>query len=263
MTAYEGRVAELYDVFYAEKDYAAEARFVDEAFRKVGIPAASTILDLACGTGRHARELTTLGYRLVGVDRSEGMLRSALASGPAPNPLAGALARGDMRAIPLSDGSVAGATCLFDSIGYAVTNAGVRAALNELARVIARGGALVAEFWHAPAMLGGYDPVRVRRWPRAGGEVIRISETSLSIPQQLAEVRYSILDLGDDGSVERWTETHVNRYFQVQEMAGFLATSGFEPVAWYPGFAGGHIDQSTWHVVVVAVNSGERSQEGI
>lgn len=41
------------------------------------VPAGSRILDVGCGTGRHAREFARRGFRVTGVDISEGMLQVA------------------------------------------------------------------------------------------------------------------------------------------------------------------------------------------
>ncbi|HLA82641.1 MAG TPA: methyltransferase domain-containing protein, partial [Thermoleophilia bacterium] len=77
MTSYAGRHAELYDVFYSDKPYAAEAAFVHECFgRYAGFPV-RRLLELACGTGRHAIELAKMGYELVATDNSPDMLASA------------------------------------------------------------------------------------------------------------------------------------------------------------------------------------------
>jgi len=55
----------------------AEVEFlVDELRLRPG----SRLLDLGCGTGRHAVELARRGYRMVGVDLSRGMLRQAQAA---------------------------------------------------------------------------------------------------------------------------------------------------------------------------------------
>lgn len=50
---------------------AGEAEIVDSA-----IPAASTILELGCGTGRISERLVELGHRVIGVDESAEMLAS-------------------------------------------------------------------------------------------------------------------------------------------------------------------------------------------
>lgn len=52
----------------------AEVEFLVDEF---GLPPGSHILDVGCGTGRHAVGLARLGYRLTGVDLSAGMLAEA------------------------------------------------------------------------------------------------------------------------------------------------------------------------------------------
>ncbi len=53
---------------------AGEVDFVE---RELGGDRGRRILDLGCGTGRHAIELTQRGYRVTGFDLSEGQLRLA------------------------------------------------------------------------------------------------------------------------------------------------------------------------------------------
>jgi 2-polyprenyl-3-methyl-5-hydroxy-6-metoxy-1,4-benzoquinol methylase len=50
---------------------------VDFVERELGGDRSKRILDIACGTGRHAIELTRRGYPVVGFDLSEGQLRCA------------------------------------------------------------------------------------------------------------------------------------------------------------------------------------------
>jgi SAM-dependent methyltransferase len=50
---------------------------VDFVERELGGDRSKRILDIACGTGRHAIELTRRGYNVVGFDLSEGQLRLA------------------------------------------------------------------------------------------------------------------------------------------------------------------------------------------
>jgi len=57
-----------------DADIAREVTFIEES---LGCEAGATILDLACGTGRHAVELAARGYQVVGFDLSLAMLARA------------------------------------------------------------------------------------------------------------------------------------------------------------------------------------------
>lgn len=63
------------EVFTA--DSVCEAAFLVELLE---LPEGATVLDIGCGTGRHAVELAKAGYAVTGIDISEGMLREARAA---------------------------------------------------------------------------------------------------------------------------------------------------------------------------------------
>jgi SAM-dependent methyltransferase len=255
MSSYLGRHAELYDLFYADKPYHAEAQFVAEQLSSRGVSGSSRLLEIACGTGRHARHLENLGYQIVAVDYSEDMLeiarRSAQECGSKVD-----FRFGDMRELALPDEPFDAAVCLFDSIGYAQSNEGILKSLCQIAKHVKVGGWFVFEFWHAAAMLRSFEPVRVRRWKTDDGEILRISETSLESQKQLAHVNYTVYDMCSLGSYYSFSETQTNRYFLIQEMAAMLENSGWEAPHWYSGFSKvKEIDETTWHVVSVARRS--------
>jgi cyclopropane fatty-acyl-phospholipid synthase-like methyltransferase len=56
------------------KNTAAE---IDSLVAELGLPSASAILDVGCGTGRHSVGLAKRGFRVTGVDLSSGMLAQA------------------------------------------------------------------------------------------------------------------------------------------------------------------------------------------
>ncbi len=77
MASYIGKHAEYYDIFYQDKPYAEEAAFVHEYLRKYSTGKVHSLLELACGTGRHAFELEKLGYQIVATDYSKDLLAVA------------------------------------------------------------------------------------------------------------------------------------------------------------------------------------------
>jgi SAM-dependent methyltransferase len=250
--SYTGRHAALYDLFYANKPYAAEAEFVKSRFEKFGVRRGAEVLDVACGTGRHALELAARGYRVTGVDNSDDMLARARDSAASASASIEYHVR-DMRNIDLGGHRFDAATCLFDSIGYVATTAGVIETLGSIYEHLRPDAVVVIEYWHAAAMLRLYDPVRVRRWETADSDIERISETVLRASEQLADVHYTIREFRRDGTVVSLSETHTNRYFLCEEMDQLLRTAGFVPLARYSGYDEvAPITEDTWHVVAAA-----------
>jgi SAM-dependent methyltransferase len=252
MTSYEGRHAELYDLFYEGKDYEAEARFAHDRLDQFAQGSSRRVVDLACGTGRHALALERLGHEVVGVDHSPSMIEVARRRAASAR-AAVRFQLGDLAHLDVSGAPFDAATCLFDSIGYVGSNEGLLRTFAGIHATVRPGGLFVFEFWHGAAMLREFDPVRVRRWEMPSGEVIRISETELDCERQLAHVRYRVHEHRRDGTFASFEETQTNRYFLVQEMALWLESADFHPLAWMDGFSReGRVTEKTWHVVAVA-----------
>ena len=252
MSSYVGRHAQLYDLFYGDKPYAAEAQFIDQQLQAAGVKPGSNLLDVACGTARHAIEFARLGYRVTGVDYSEDMLKRARHR-VAESGFNIDLQQQDMRSLDLGLSRFDAITCLFDSIGYVLTNQSVSESLGRLHQHLNPCGIIAIEFWHAAAMLRSYDAVRARRWSTSTGEVLRISETTLDVARQTSTVAYSVYELRPDGTYSSFQETQQNRYFLVQEMSALLKAASLEPLQWFSGFSSDQaIDHQTWHVVVLA-----------
>jgi ubiquinone/menaquinone biosynthesis C-methylase UbiE len=104
-------------------------------------------LDAACGTGRHAEHLASLGHSVVGIDLSAEMLSLAKTKVPL-----GEFQQGDLRAMPFADGTFDLAVC-----GLALTHApDLDEAFAELARVVRPGGRLiVSDIHHLSRYMGG------------------------------------------------------------------------------------------------------------
>ena len=262
MNTYQDLHAVYYDLVYATKPYAEEARFVVDHLEHLGAGpggSAPALLDLACGTGRHAVAFAALGYAVTGVDWSEDLLASArrnAASGRAD----ARFVRQDMRALDLDRPPFTAITCLFDAIGYPLSNDGIVATLVAARRHLAPAGALAVEFLHAPAMLLHASPVSVRRFATPeGGELVRISESRLDHAAQVVRVSYDVIDLKPgDASYERSREVQENRFFSLEEMRALMASAGLEVESFVPAYAASEaIDDGTWHVLALARASSE------
>lgn len=250
VSSYTGKHAEYYDIFYADKPYAQEAAFVADCLRKYS-KHAKRLLELACGTGRHAFELEKLGYDIVATDYSDDLLAVARRKAQAAKSQVDFRLQ-DMRRLSLSDAPFDAAYCLFDSIGYVQTNAALRQVLDGVHAHLQPGGLFVFEFWHAAAMLRSFEPMRERRWNTAAGELVRRSTTHLDVANQLAIVAYDIKEMNNGNSI-KLQETQTNRYFLVQEMSALLENCQLEPLEFLPAYEKDKtIDENTWHILAIA-----------
>jgi len=137
----------------------APRRFAQEdvhvALQLAQVEPGKPIADLGCGYGRHLREMVQFGHRATGIDRSALLLGEARAEAPSAP-----LVRGDLRALPLHQGSLAAAFCFYSSM-FLGSEEDAALALVEGARVLRPGGTLV---------LTADNPLRLAAHPRARTE---------------------------------------------------------------------------------------------
>ena len=136
--------AHIYDLVqdFSGKDYEAESAKLHAVIRARN-PAAASLLDVACGTGRHLEHLRE-GYDVAGVDLDPGMLAQARQRLPDIT-----LVEGDMRTFDLGR-RVDAAICMFSSIGYMGTVEDLRSAVGRMAAHLEDAGVLVIDGWVRP-----------------------------------------------------------------------------------------------------------------
>ena len=67
----------FYHILYKDRNDTEAHAFMDTLTNYLNIPEGGTILDLACGKGRHALYLNKIGYDVIGVDLSENSINYA------------------------------------------------------------------------------------------------------------------------------------------------------------------------------------------
>jgi ubiquinone/menaquinone biosynthesis C-methylase UbiE len=148
--------SELYDaIYFTFKDYRSEAREIADLIRAEH-PSARTVLDVACGTGGHARLLAQEhGFTVDGLDLNADFLRLARRKHPA-----GRFHVADMTDFHLGQQYDA-VICMFSSIGYVRTLHALEQTLHCFRRHLAPGGIVVVEPWFPPeAMESGHHSTR-------------------------------------------------------------------------------------------------------
>lgn len=241
-----GAYAHYYNLLYRDKDYPGEVEYLDGLIRS-HLPSARSLLDLGCGTGRHAILLADRGYSVAGVDVSEEMLQAASAQ-DVPGT---SFHCGDLRSIRLG-ASFDVVISLFHVISYQSSNADLAAAFATVREHLRPGGIFVFDCWYGPAVLSDPPVVRVKRLEDEQVRVIRIAEPVVHPNENLVDVNYHVL-VSHTGrrETEELRETHRMRYLFLPELEVMLRQAGLQLGSAFEWMTGKTPGVDTWGVCCV------------
>ena len=214
----------LYDIIYSFKDYADEATklklLIDQE-----LPEANTILDVACGTGEHIRQLLRLKpYDITGGDIDPRFVEIAAEKNPQAHFLCADMMELDLNA------RFDVITCLFSSIGYLKTLGNVQRAILRFARHVAPGGVILVEPWFTPEQ---WLPSQVHLISAETGDTKVVRMSTSDVEGTISKVDFHYL-VGNPTRVEHFHEMHEMGLFTVAEMTACFEQEGlhvrYDPV---------------------------------
>jgi len=211
--------ARYYDRIYAFKDYAAEAgRLADIVRERIGDRRGS-LLDVACGTGRHLEYLAE-SFEVEGIDLSETLL--ALARERLPGV---PLHRGDMRSFrcPRRFDAI---TCLFSAIGYMTVLDDLIGALGTMAGHLASEGVLIVEPWITPDEWRS-NTVHALLVDEPELKIARVSTSPPAVDGRLSRVDVHHL-IGTPEGTSYVVERHELALYTIDEMTSAFETCGLD-----------------------------------
>jgi len=251
----EGYLNEFSPLFTPASDRAQVARLLE----LLALPAGATVLDLACGQGRHAKLLAAAGYQVTGFDLSRPLLRHARkaardagiptrvrrgATGPALR-----YHHGDMRRPPaLWRGRFDAVVNLFTSFGFFDDPADDVRVIRGVARMLKRGGTCL---WQG----GSRDGIMARfvgtdSWETADGTTVR--------QDRRFDPLSGFLTIDSTWTHRRKVErrSHRIRLYTADRLAGLMADAGLTVLAAYDGFGEGALHRRSTEMLLVARKGG-------
>lgn len=106
------KLAKYYD-YLAPSTTEDECQFLKEIFEKYGEGRIVKVLDLGCGTGRHASLLQKMGYQVTGIDLSTQMLKIAREKSPKSS-----FVKMDFCSPKFKNNFFDASICMWSTIGY-------------------------------------------------------------------------------------------------------------------------------------------------
>ena len=261
MEAYTG-FAGVYDIFMEDTPYEAWADFLSDLIEKYGISKPirekegtlvkegsrqqkdgsealeemvseraleterNLVLDLGCGTGTLTELLYAKGYDMIGVDSSEEMLLKAMEKKEKSGSEILYLCQ-DMRDLDLYS-TVGTVVSVCDSVNYLLEDDEVESVFSLVNNYLYKGGLFIFDFntvYKYEKVIGDTTIAENRDacsfiWENYYHGQERINEYDLTI----------FAREGEGGLFRRFTETHLQRGYTLDEMLGFVERAGMEVV---------------------------------
>jgi SAM-dependent methyltransferase len=240
-----------YDLLYQSKDYDSEVGFVVQLLERYS-PRVESILDLGCGTGRHALEFVRRGFNVHGIDLSAGMVDNARARVTAETRDRLGFSVDDVRTARL-DRHFDAVVSLFHVASYQTSNNDFSNMLATAAEHLRSGGLFVFDCWYGPAVLTDRPVVRIKRLADEVVAVTRITEPEFRPNQDIVDVNFTVhvVDKATQ-SAEEIRECHSMRYFFQPQLRASLEQAGFDVLDMVEWVTGKALGFDTWYATIVA-----------
>lgn len=216
------RFAEIYDRLTHDINYTRWADYIQSAFKKFRC-SPRLILELGCGTGSLALELSKRGYDMVAVDSSVDMLGKAYQKARA----AGAeilFLNQDMREFELY-GTVDAVICMLDSINYITSIKDIKKVFSLVRNYLNPGGLFIFDV-NSPYKLSHI--LGNETFYELDDEISWVWQSTYDPNRKIAVFDITFFVKTRDGLYERFDEIHRERAYSREEIAGALKHAGLE-----------------------------------
>lgn len=259
------KYASFYDLLYRDKQYEKECDFIINNLNQIA-PKANKILELGCGTGKHARLLAKSGYQIHGIEKSQNMIDMGLANqnDSLKNfyPTGGFFVCQQGDALTTNVGTdFDAALSLFHVLSYQNQDSQVIKLLRNINKHLKIGGFLILDFWYSPAVHHIVPETRVKRVSNETISVIRIAEPNYSPNSNIIDVNYlTFEEILSSGDIRKTEECHTMRAFDLDEIDEFAKLCGFDLLRSSGWMDNSSVCTKTWSVYSILQ---KKNDEGI
>lgn len=211
-------LARYYDLIYSFKDYEAEAGRVKELVEKNKKSAGKDLLEIACGTGKHAQYLKK-HFRILATDVNAGMLDVAR-----KNVKGVTFKEADMTALNLKK-EFDVIVCLFSSIGYAKTYANLKKAIAGFSKQLKQGGVVIIEPWFTKDAYKVGTP-HITTYEDDDMKIARLSVSKVQGNVSVMDMNYLIAERDKD--VKHFVDRHELGMFDIEKMKEIMEKAGLK-----------------------------------
>jgi SAM-dependent methyltransferase len=221
--------AEEYEMFGFPSTTSGDCDFLEKLIGSTFHGKNARLLDLACGTGRHAMELSSRGYSVIGVDISEDMIGFALRRVAERGTSSCSFVAQDIRSLAF-DESFDYAYCLFNTLSLFPNNDDFISILKGVRRILCPDGRLIIQMgsvWDYIAKGTFKNGEYENRYDR--GSIIRKEKGSFRFAKTNNVYRHTVAIQYTKDGVEYPPRTKVfeQRLFSINELDLLCRLTGF------------------------------------
>lgn len=249
MNQFGNLYSQYYDLLYSDKDYQREVEYIDDLIKNNFIDT-KTVLDMGCGTGKHAELLYNKGYSVHGIDLSEDMLKIARTRRKGKEDKLN-FSHSNIKALHL-DKKFDVIISLFHVMSYQNSNQDLVQTFEVVKNHLVDGGIFIFDFWYGPAVLTDLPTIRVKRLENEVIKVTRIAEPALHVAHNRVDVHYDLfIEDKKNNTIVGKKEFHPMRYFFDTELELICEQIGFKIENKYKWMSTKLPDFQSWNVVWV------------
>jgi ubiquinone/menaquinone biosynthesis C-methylase UbiE len=244
--------SQYYDLFYSDKDYNSEVEYINKLIKE-NSKNTKTILDMGCGTGKHAELLCDKDYVVHGIDLSEDMLKIAETRIKGKE-VKLSFSHSNIQELNL-DNKFDVVVSLFHVMSYQNSNDELINAFKIVKKHLNQDGIFIFDFWYGPAVLTDLPTTRVKKLENDSIKVTRVAQSTLYSQTNIVDVNYDLF-LEDKivGGIIQKKELHKMRYFFDTELELICEQIGFKIEKKYKWLSVKDPDFNSWNVVWVLKN---------
>ena len=223
---YYNKIAKIYDLMYTKEtgfDHEAQVKWVDDWRKKLNLP--KEILDLACGTGIHLKFFKKRGYKIQGIDASQGMLN---------------IAKERLKDISLEKGffedfklknNVPIITSYFNTMSYNTNTQKLKSTFKNIHKNLTEGGIFVFDVFYIE------KPKEVFVVKKFESGIFRMSRTIAGLPTSKGFKSTMYYVIFDGKESEIISETSFRGAFSEKQVVDTLKSAGFKIIYNGGGYA--------------------------
>ena len=217
-----------------ERRMAREAPFFRTLFEEVGV---SSLVDVGCGTGRHAAEFASWGLQVTGVDPDEGMLEQAQRHVDDRGVDVRLVQGGFGELGELEGGPVDAVVCLGNAFQHVEGAAGLASGLEDMASVLRSEGVLVLHYLNHDRLLASRPRVMDTRFRETEeGDRVFVKLLDYRVDESGEDeilFDFIVLRRDDEGTWQADARSSSHRALRLDDVRHAAEEAGFEDVRLY------------------------------